>query len=115
METSHEWFVQKMQLEEKYSNADFGKSIFEVLDKQITNAKKLIEKEYEKYYESSKKGKPFKERVVYEDRIEKLKKYITERETDKKRSIPELKDFLKWGDYEKIESMGFTKFVEFYF
>lgn len=115
MQDEYKFLQQRDKLMAKFSHFDFQRTVYQLLDGKITKATELLNKEYEAYFESSKKGLSYKDRKPMCDRIESLKKYIEIKKEEKKKVIPKLSEFLLEGDYEKMLRMGFTKFINLYY
>lgn len=81
------------------------------IEDRIKVFESFMQKYYMKNYEDSKKGVPYVKRMEYAKKIEFARKSIEEL---KNKKIPKLADLLQWGDYSKIKSMGFTKFINLY-
>lgn len=111
-------FDQLPKLNLAFTKTILRKIILSIFNKRIQNANIVLSSLFDEYTELCKKGISFDERLKIVDfnKVSKIKEEI--KELNKQRNnflVNNLENWLEVGDYEKIKSIGITKFIDLFF
>lgn len=114
---SLEWFEQRAELLTKFEKL-FHETLLVVVKEKREMIIQRLNRDIQKYEELRKMDRPYFERAHIGEKIEELHKMLERNqrmfEEIKKFSFPTLFELLEWGDYDRIENLGFKKFIETY-